>query len=345
MKKLLKTLQGEKFNNPPIWLMRQAGRYLPEYRELRSKSSNFLELCYNPKLASEVTLQPIRRFGFDGAIIFSDILVIPDALGIKVNFIKNEGPKLQQITNEKELLNLNINNIIKHLQPVFDNINLTKSKLDDSTTLIGFSGSPWTIATYIIEGGGSKNFENVKKIAISNSAFFEKLINILVESISIYLCKQIEAGSEVIKLFDSWAGVLSESEFKKWVINPNKRIVNNIKEKYPNIPIIAFAKGSGTMYEDFSEEMKFNALAIDQTISRKWAKETLQQKLNLIIQGNFNNFNLAYGNEESITKEVLLILEYFNDHPFIFNLDHGIFPNTPIKNVELLIDLVRNNKL
>jgi uroporphyrinogen decarboxylase len=341
MKKLLKTLQGEKSKIPPIWFMRQAGRYLPEYREIRAKANNFLELCYNPKLASEITLQPIRRFGFDGAILFSDILVIPDALGVKVEFVKNEGPKLQKVLNEKSLLNLNLNNIEKHLERVFEAIDLTKSKLDQNTTLIGFSGSPWTIATYMVEGGGSKNFENVRTLAISNPQFFEKLIEILVEAISIYLIKQIEAGVEVVKLFDSWAGVLPESQFKKWVINPNKKIIENVRKKYPNFPIILFTKGAGASYENVALDIEDVALAIDQYLPKKWAREILQNKHQRIIQGNLDNILLASGSLEEIEKEVLEIVDSFGDSPFIFNLGHGILPHTPIENVEMVLKVLR----
>ena len=341
MKKLIKTLNGESFKTPPIWMMRQAGRYLPEYREIRAKTDNFLELCYNPKLASEITLQPIKRFGFDGAILFSDILVIPDALGVRVEFVKNEGPKLQKTLDEKSLLKLNLNNIENHLSRVFETIDVTKSKLDKKTTLIGFSGSPWTIATYMIEGGGSKNFQNVRTLAISNPQFFQKLIDILVEAISIYLIKQIEAGVEVIKLFDSWAGILPEVEFKKWVINPNKKIIENVRNKYPQIPIILFARGSGILYENVAYDIKNVALAIDQILPKKWAKEILQNKLGRIIQGNLDNILLASGSEEEIEKEVLDILNYFGDKPFIFNLGHGVLPHTPIKNIERVLKVLR----
>lgn len=344
MKKLLRTLKGEKFKNPPIWLMRQAGRYLPEYREIRSKADNFLDLCYNPKLASEITLQPIKRFGFDGAIIFSDILVIPDALGIKVKFVKNEGPKLEKVLDEKKLSELNLNNVKKHLKPVFETINLTKSKLDENTTLIGFSGSPWTIATYIVEGGGSKNFEKVKGLAISEPEFFGKLIDILSEAIIIYLSEQIEAGAEVIKLFDSWAGVLPESEFKKWVTLPNKKIISEIKRKYPYIPTIVFARGSGILYENVASEIKSNAIAIDQNVPKKWVKDVLQIKNKVIIQGNLDNILLAFdpANSSKLEIETTEIMKYFNDNPFIFNLGHGVLPNTPIENIEKVINIVRN---
>jgi uroporphyrinogen decarboxylase len=344
MKKLLRTLKGEKFKNPPIWLMRQAGRYLPEYRKIRAKSDNFLDLCYNPKLASEVTLQPIKRFGFDGAIIFSDILVVPDALGVKVEFVKNEGPKLEKILNEKRLSKLNLDNIEKKLEPVFENINLTKSKLDQNTTLIGFSGSPWTIATYMVEGGGSKNFEQVKGLAISDPQFFERLINVLTEAIIIYLSKQIEAGVEVIKLFDSWAGVLTEVEFKKWVIEPNKKIISEIREKYPHIPTIIFTRGAGILYETIASELEFNAMAIDQNVPKKWARDVLQVKNKRIIQGNLDNILLAFDplNSNKLEMETAEILKYFNHHPFIFNLGHGVLPHTPIENIEKIINIIRN---
>ncbi len=341
MKKLLRTLQGEKFSTPPVWFMRQAGRYLPEYREIRAKANNFLELCYNPKLASEITLQPITRFGFDGAILFSDILVIPDALGVKVEFVKNEGPKLQKTLDEKALLSLNLKNIENHLGRVFDTIDLTKSKLDQNTTLIGFSGSPWTIATYMVEGGGSKNFEDVKTLAISNPQFFKHLTDILVEAISIYLIKQIEAGAEVVKLFDSWAGVLPEAEFKKWVINPNKKIIENVKSKYPNTPIILFTRGAGVLYEDVALNIENVGIAIDQVLPKKWAREILQNKHQRIIQGNLDNILLASGNENDIEKEVLDIVNSFGDKPFIFNLGHGILPHTPIQNVEKVLKTIR----
>ncbi len=341
MKKLIRTLKGEKFKTPPIWLMRQAGRYLPEYQEIRSKANNFLELCYNSKLASQITLQPIERFGFDGAILFSDILVIPDALGVKVEFVKNEGPKLQKILDEKSLINLNLKNVENHLQRVFETIELTKSKLNSNTTLIGFSGSPWTIATYMIEGGGSKNFEMVRTLAISNPQFFSKLVEILVEAISIYLIKQIEAGVEVVKLFDSWAGILPEAEFTKWAINPNKKIIENIRNKYPEVPIILFTRGAGVLYEKVALNIDNVALAIDQNLPKKWAKEVLQQKHQRIIQGNLDNILLASGSFEEIEKEVIEIKDSFGSDPFIFNIGHGVLPHTPIENIELVLKVLR----
>tara|TARA_Y100000389_G_scaffold169836_1_gene176400 strand:- start:27018 stop:28052 length:1035 start_codon:yes stop_codon:yes gene_type:complete len=342
--KLLNTLKGKKTVTPPIWLMRQAGRYLPEYKEIREKELNFLDLCYNPKLASKITLQPIKRYGFDGAILFSDILVIPDALGIKTEFIKNVGPKLNPITTEKDLNNLRINNIKNHLNPVFETINLVKSQKPKETNLIGFSGSPWTIATYIIEGGSSKNFEKIRSIAIKDEDFFQKLIDILISSIIEYLSYQIESGVEIIQLFDSWAGILPESEFSKWVLNPNKKIIDTIKERYPEIPIILFAKNSGLLNENICQNIKFDCLAIDQNLPKKWVKDVIQNKYSKIIQGNLDNILLCYGSKDQIKKEVINILDSFNDYPFIFNLGHGVLKDTPIENVEFVLDLVRSYK-
>jgi uroporphyrinogen decarboxylase len=328
-------------SNPPIWIMRQAGRYLPEYREIRSGVKNFLDLCYNPKLASEVTLQPIKRFDFDAAIIFSDILVIPDALGIKVDFVKNEGPKLEALTSASDLKKLKIDNIEKHLSPVFETLEITRSKLAKDKALIGFSGSPWTLATYICEGGGSKNFEVVKELMIRDEKFFAQLIDILSEAIITYTCRQIEAGADVIKLFDSWAGVLTPDQFQKWVINPTKKIIAGIRAKHPTTPIICFPRGSGALYENFASQVDCNAIALDQNLPRDWVKNNLQKNLGITVQGNLDNFLLAFGNKQQIEKEVLDILEKFGEQPFIFNLGHGILPQTPIENVELVLKLVR----
>jgi len=333
MSKLIDVLSGGKFSSPPIWIMRQAGRYLPEYREVRSNVKNFLELCYTPKLASEVTLQPIRRFGFDAAIIFSDILVIPDALGVKVEFVKNEGPRLGKF----ELSSLKIDNIKSHLNPVFEALELTKSKLDKQTALIGFSGAPWTLACYMIEGGGSKNFEETRKTALQNPQYFSQLIEILTQAIIEYLSLQIKAGADVVKIFDSWAGILPPNELQKWVINPTKKIVSELKKLHPQTPIICFPRGIGMNYLEFSKQVGSNVLALDQTIDKNWASKNLTP----ILQGNLDNFLLAFGDQKEIEKEVLAILESFGNRPFIFNLGHGILPETPIANVELVLKLVR----
>lgn len=342
MTKLVNILfKKEKFSNPPIWIMRQAGRYLPEYRDARSKVKNFLDLCYNPKLASEITLQPIKRFDFDAAIIFSDILVIPDALGVKVDFAEGEGPRLGKF----ELKELKIENISKHLSPVFEAIELVKFKLDKSKSLIGFSGSPWTLACYMIEiegSGRSKNFDLTRKTVIQNEEFFSQLIDILTKSVIEYLSLQIESGVDVVKIFDSWAGVLPPYQLRKWVIEPTKKIVDAIKKNHPQIPIICFPRGIGVSYEEFALEVKPHCLALDQNLERNWVKNNLQINQGLVIQGNLDNFLLAFGSKKEIEREVLEILKDFSDRPFIFNLGHGILPETPIENVELVLRLVRS---
>ncbi len=336
MKKLINTILQKKISsNPPIWIMRQAGRYLPEYREIRSGVNSFLEMCYTPKLASEVTLQPIRRFGFDAAIIFSDILVIPDALGVKVEFVKNEGPKLGNF----ELNKLKTTNIKTHLNPVFEALEITKSKLGSETALIGFSGAPWTLACYMIEGGGSKNFEKTRKVAIFDPQYFSALIETLTSAIIEYLSLQIQSGADVIKIFDSWAGILPPVELQKWVIDPMKKIVSEIKKLHPQIPLICFPRGIGMNYAEFSKQVDCDVLALDQTVEKKWATENLNQ----ILQGNLDNFLLAFGSKKEIEKEVFDVLKKFGKKPFIFNLGHGILPETPIENVELILKILRNN--
>jgi uroporphyrinogen decarboxylase len=321
--------------------MRQAGRYLPEYMKTRSQIDNFLDLCYNPKLACEVTLQPIKRFEFDSAIIFSDILVIPDALGVKVDFIKNHGPKLAKFDLENDLKNLKIANINNHLNNVYEAISLTRSKLSNDKALIGFCGAPWTLACYMIEGGGSKNFDKVREMALKNEKLFAELIEILTESLKIYLTSQIKAGADIIKIFDSWAGVLPPTQIQKWIIDPAKKIVNYLKENHPEIPVIYFPKAIGVNYEKFAQEVDCQALALDQNLEKNWAKKYLQQNLNKTIQGNLDNFLLAFGDKKDIEKEVRNILDTFNDKPFIFNLGHGILPQTPIENVELILKIIR----
>lgn len=345
MNKLINILKHKKNENiPPIWIMRQAGRYLPEYLETRASINNFLDLCYNPKLACEVTLQPIRRFNFDSAIIFSDILVVPDALGLKVDFIKNHGPKLAEFDINKDLKKLNIENINSHLKPVYEAITLTKANLPNTTSLIGFAGAPWTLACYMIEGGGSKNFEKVREVAIKNEILFKELIKILTESLKIYLSNQIKAGADVIKIFDSWAGILPKRDLQNWVIEPTIEIVDFLKKNFPHIPIICFPKSIGVNYAEFAKKVNCDAIAIDQNLDIDWAIENIYHKHQKIIQGNLDNFLLAFGTEDSIVYEVNKIINSTKNIPFIFNLGHGILPQTPIKNVELILKTIRNDK-
>jgi uroporphyrinogen decarboxylase len=344
MKKLLKVLVNkEVLKTPPIWIMRQAGRYLPQYLETRAKAKNFLDLCYNPKLACEVTLQPIKQFDFDAAIIFSDILVIPDALGQKVDFVVGHGPKLAEFNLKTDLSKLKANSskFLSHLQPVFEAISDVKASLSIDKALIGFAGSPWTLACYMIEGGGSKNFERVRRAAIENSRDFQELIDLLTDSIIEFLRSQVIAGCDVIKIFDSWAGILPPTELEKWVILPTKKIVNALKQFFPDLPIICFPKGIGLSYQKFASEVQCDCSALDNLIDRNWAKISLQKPSKIALQGNLDNFLLAFGSQKDIAFEVEKILADFAEVPFVFNLGHGILPQTPIANVELLMKLIR----
>jgi uroporphyrinogen decarboxylase len=341
MNKLLNLIFNKEISNsPPIWIMRQAGRYLPEYRDIRFCEKNFLDLCYNSKLASEITLQPIKRFDLDAAIIFSDILVIPDALGVSVEFVKNEGPKLKTISNINELNELKY--IKERLNPISLTINNVKQQLSKDKALIGFSGSPFTIACYMIEGGPSKNFEKTRKILLKDEEFFEKLIDVLIFTIIDYLSEQIIAGVDLVKLFESFAFVLPEKDFAKFIISPTKKIIDEIRKKFPSVPVIAFPRGCGVLYKDFFDEIKPDVIAIDQNLSKKWARENLQ-KNGAIIQGNLDNYLLSYGSKAEIEKEVKEILNIFGDFPFIFNLGHGILKDTPIENVEFLMSVLRKH--
>ncbi len=341
MNKILQVINNKAtFNSPPIWIMRQAGRYLPEYMQIRSKYDSFLDLCYNPQVASEITLQPIKRFNLDAAIIFSDILVVPHALNHKVEFKKNIGPVLEKFSNKSDLEKLNLNNIINFLQPVFENIKLTRKNLDKEKALIGFSGSPFTLACYMIEGGASKNFELTRKFAIQERQLFCELIKLLTKAVTIYLIEQINSGVDIIKLFDSWAGILPPDEFEEWVVKPTNEIICNIRNTHPNTPIICFPRGCGTLYEDFTNKVKPNVIALDQNLSDEFITQKIQK--NTVIQGNFDNFLLAYGSKQQISQRIDEIIERFSKKPFIFNLGHGIIKDTPIENVEFLIDRIRN---
>lgn len=342
MNKILNTIINKKIHDsPPIWIMRQAGRYLPEYMEIRNQFDNFLDLCYNPINASEITLQPIKRFDLDAAIIFSDILVIPDAMNHQVSFKKGVGPVLKKFKNINDFNDLKLDNLINYLQPVFENLQLTRSKLDSSKSLIGFSGAPFTIACYMIEGGSSKNFELTRRFSIENQQLFSDLINKLTDAIILYLIEQIKSGADILKVFDSWGGILPKSEFEKWVISPAQKITTAVKGYSKKTPIIYFPKGSGVLYEDFLQDVKIDVLATDQNLSTSYISKNLQEKC--LIQGNLDNFLLAYGSKQQIGEAVDDILQKFSKKPFIFNLGHGIIKETPIENVEFLIAKIRNN--
>lgn len=334
LEKIIRCLPG---NEVPIWLMRQAGRYLEEYRQVRSTTNSFLEFCYNPEKASEVTLQPIRRFDFDASIIFSDILVIPDALGVNVSFQTGEGPVLQKIS-AKDICNLKYNP--NKLQPVYEAIKLVRQELAPEKSLIGFAGSPWTLSTYMVEGGGSKDFHNVKSWAYADPTSFSKLIYILADSIIEHAIAQIEAGVNVFQFFDSWAGtVAAGDEFTKWVIEPTAYIVSKIKGKYPDVPIIGFPRGAGVSYLEYAFKTGVDAISVDYNMPIEWIAE----KVDIAIQGNLDPV-LLKNNKQQALVQASKILNIMKGRKFIFNLGHGILPETPIENVEALVKLVKNFK-
>lgn len=337
-KPLLRALRGEVVDPPPVWLMRQAGRYLPEYRKVRAEAGSFLDLCYTPELAGEVTQQPIRRFGFDGAILFSDILVVPHALGQKVWFEEGRGPCLEPLRGVQDLAKLDPGRLEERLRPVFATVSLLRRSLPEQTTLIGFAGAPWTVASYMVEGGSSRDFLTAKRWAYSQPQGFAALIDLLIEATSGYLLAQVEAGAEALQIFDSWAGVWPEPEFRRWCLNPVKEIIRRVKGVHPAVPIIAFPRGAGLLYAAVAEEAGADALSLDTTVPLRWAREVLQPKVTL--QGNLDPAVLLAGGKAQ-KEAVARILETLGDGPFIFNLGHGIDKNTPPEHVTQLVEQIR----
>jgi len=337
-KSLLRALAGERLAVPPIWLMRQAGRYLREYRALRAQAPDFLSFCFTPELAAEATLQPIRRFGFDAAIVFSDILVVPHALGQQVAFREGEGPVLAALADEREVRALEVGRVAERTAPVRETLRRVSMALSRTVALIGFAGAPWTVATYMVEGGASRDFRRTKAWASGNSASFAELIERLVEATTTYLIGQAEAGAEAIQLFDSWAGVLPEPEFRRWVIEPTCRIVQAVKSRHPGVPIIGFPRGAGPLYESYAAETGVDAVSLDSEITLEWAREHLQARY--AVQGNLDPQLLLAGGS-AMADATQAIIAAFRDGPFIFNLGHGILPETPPEHVAHLIELVR----
>ncbi len=337
-KLLLRALAGETLLSPPVWLMRQAGRYLPEYRQTRETAGGFLDLCYTPERAAEVTHQPLQRYGFDAAILFSDILVIPDALGQRVAFREGEGPALTPIRSAKDLDALSVSSLHAHLAPVYKTLGILSETLPSTTALIGFSGAPWTVATYMIEGGGSKDFSHAKRLMWDSPETFSRLIDLLVEATGLYLARQIESGAEVIQIFDTWAGALPETEFRRWVIEPTRRLVESLRSRYPNVPIIGFPRGAGVLYRAYVEETGVNGVSLDSSVPLEWAASTLQTKCT--VQGNLDPILLVSGGE-ALDVATDRILKALGRGPFIFNLGHGIIPPTPPENVARLVERVR----
>ncbi len=321
----------------PFWFMRQAGRYLPEYRNVRKNFRNFLEFCYTPEAACEVTLQPITRYGMSAAIIFSDILVIPDALGAEVDFIEGTGPVLEPVL---DISKLNRNNFNEKLIPVYEAIKLTRKSLSDDTALIGFCGLPWTLACYMVEGKGSRDFAAVRRAAFSKKEFFTCLIDILTEAVSEHAIAQIEAGAQAIQLFDSWAGVLSEQEFLDYSIIPSKKITGAIKKKYPHVPVIGFPRLSGSKIIDYAKDSGADCVSFDGSVSLDYAKNELQKYV--VPQGNLDPVLLAE-DKEGAGEQAKKIIAALGDKPFVFNLSHGILPHTPLENVSFVCDIIKNN--
>lgn len=340
-KLLIRALKGERLERPPIWLMRQAGRYLPEYRAVRAGAGSFLDLCYNPTLAAEVTLQPIRRFGFDAAILFSDILVAADALGQKVAFEEGRGPVLEALKDGKDLARLTINAFHERLEPVYETIALIKSTLPAETALIGFAGAPWTVASYMIEGGSTRDFAKAKGWIYGRAADFAALIALLVEATSQYLVRQVEAGAEVLQLFDSWAGALSHPDMRHFSLSPLRQIVANVHAAHPEVPIILFPRGIGAGYLDFAAEKLGQGLGLDASVPLEWARDHLQPQA--CLQGNLDP-QLVVAGGRSMGAATARILNRLAKGPFVFNLGHGIVPETPPEHVAELVTLVREGR-
>ncbi|WP_088310478.1 uroporphyrinogen decarboxylase [Novosphingobium sp. B 225] len=333
---LLRTLRGENAPERPVWLMRQAGRYLPEYRALRAEKGGFLPLVYDSAAAAEITLQPIRRFGFDGAILFSDILIVPYAMGQDLEFLAGEGPHLSPRLVDHALTSLTA--VPERLSPIYETVRLVKAALPADKTMLGFAGSPWTVATYMVAGEGSRDQHETRAMAYRDPQAFQAIIDAIVTVTVDYLAGQIQAGAEAVQLFDSWAGSLAPAEYERWVIAPNAAIVSQIRARFPDVPLIGFPKGSGEKLPAYARETRVDAVGIDETIDPVWAARELPA--GLPVQGNLDPLLLLAGGAE-LEKQALRILDAFAGRPHVFNLGHGIGQTTPIEQVEALLALVR----
>jgi len=339
-KPLLAVLKGERRDPVPMWMMRQAGRYLPEYRKLRQEKGSFLELVYDSETAAEITLQPIERFAeLDGAILFSDILIVPFAIGQNLTFVTGEGPRLTPALVSAGLDDLTP--FLTRLEPIYETVGKVAERLDPSKTLIGFSGSPWTVATYMIAGQASRDQSEARRLAYSDPVRFGEIVSRIEQVTLDYLSRQIEAGVEAVQLFDSWAGSLSPVQFEQWVIAPTARIVAGLRERHPEVPIIGFPKGAGGKLCTYAEETGVNALGLDETVDPIWAARVLPKDLPL--QGNLDPLALLAGGEE-LTRATARILDALADRPHIFNLGHGILQETPVAHVEQLIAQVKGGR-
>jgi len=335
-KLLLRALAGETLPVPPIWMMRQAGRYLPEYMATRAQAGDFLSLCYTPELAAEVTLQPIRRYGFDAAILFADILLIPQALGVKLWFVTGEGPRLEPVTDLTDLRPTT--DVHDTLSPVYETIRILKRELPSETALIGFAGAPWTVATYMIAGRGTQDQGPAHRMKSENPQMFEGLLDRIVEATVEYLSAQIEAGAEVVKLFDSWAGSLEGADFERYSLDPMKRITQQLKARHPDVPVIAFPRGAGKRYVGTHEAIGADCIAVDDGVAADWVAANVQT--GGCVQGNLKSSHMVTGGQ-ALVDETRRIVDALKGGPHIFNLGHGITPDADPENVQLMIDTVR----
>jgi len=333
---LLDTLNGEKQSVAPIWLMRQAGRYLPEYRELRAEKGGFLELVYDSEAAAEITVQPIRRFGFDGAILFSDILIVPHAMGQGLEFLAGEGPKMSPTLLEVELDSFTP--AYDRFEPIYETVRKTRAMISDQVTMLGFAGSPWTVATYMIAGEGSKDQGPARLLAYRDPARMQAICDAIAEVSITYLRGQIDAGAEAVQLFDSWSGSLAPDEFERWVIAPNAKITAAIKQSHPDTPVIGFPKGAGAKLPGYARETGVDAVGLDETLDPAWAHASLPD--GMPVQGNLDPLLVEAGGP-ALPARCKTILDAFEDRPHIFNLGHGIGQFTPIEHVEQLLAAVR----
>jgi uroporphyrinogen decarboxylase len=339
-KPLLRVLAGRREAVPPVWLMRQAGRYLPEYRAVREKAGGFLDLCFNPDLAMEVTLQPVRRFGFNAAILFSDILVVPLALGRKVWFVEGEGPRLESLRDGKALLSVRSEIDTKVLAPVYETVRRVKAELKPQTALIGFCGAPWTVATYMVAGQGTPNQAPAKILAVREPKAFQYLVDCLVDASVDYLAAQLQAGADLVQIFDTWAGSLQAQDFERWCVEPTKRIVAKLRGKHPDAKVIGFPRGAGKNIPRYVEATGVSAVGLGNEIDRAFARDEIQTRVP--VQGNVDPLALLEGGA-ALAREVDDVLRTLGGGPLIFNLGHGILPQTPIAHVEKMLKQVRGS--
>jgi uroporphyrinogen decarboxylase len=336
IRKVLQVLKGETLSPPPIWLMRQAGRYLPEYKQTRARAGSFLDLCYSPEMAVEVTLQPIRRYAFDAAILFSDILVIPDALKRNVRFEEGHGPRMDPI-DVSEIAKLDIRPVSAHLQPVMETVRRLRRELPNETTLLGFCGAPWTVATYMIAGHGTPDQAPARLFAYQHPEMFDRLLSVLAEVSADYLVEQIDAGADAVQIFDSWAGVLGEEEFRRYAVKPVRRMIDSVRARRPQAKIIAFAKGAGILLKDYRQVTDADAIGLDWSVPLSFAAELQKDGP---VQGNLDPMRVVAGGK-SLDDGIDAILQKLGNGPLIFNLGHGITPQANPDHVSQLVARVR----